>query len=121
VFFSSLIFEITFHLQPELDQAPDPDEFRFSRASSWTFFINVCSGLQQISHRSRLSSGMSCLPSLAPLMLTHAHPKLLSASRKQQSQMNVVFVPMTRLERRPARPASKNRRLPGLPYKSAFV
>jgi hypothetical protein len=35
-----------------------------------------------------------CLPSLAPLTLTHAHPKLLSASRKQQSQTNVVFVPM---------------------------
>src|ERR1700676_2675840 len=70
------------------------DELRFARASSWTFFINVCSGLQQISHRSRLSSGMICLPSLAPLTLTRAHPKLLSASRKQQSQMNVVFVPI---------------------------
>jgi hypothetical protein len=31
---------------------------------------------------------------LAPLTLTRAHPKLLSASRKQQSQTNVVFVPM---------------------------
>jgi hypothetical protein len=76
-----------------------PEEFRFSRASSWTFFINICSGLQQISHSSRLSSGMSCLPSAAPLMLTRARPKLLSASRRQQSQTNVVLVPVTRLER----------------------
>jgi hypothetical protein len=28
-----------------------PAEFRFSRASSWTFFIKVCSVLQQISHK----------------------------------------------------------------------
>ncbi len=39
-----------------------------------------------------MSSGMSCLPSLAPLTLTRAQPKLLSASRRQQSQTNVVFV-----------------------------
>jgi hypothetical protein len=67
---------------------------RFSRASSWTFFINVCSGLQQISQRSRSSSGMSCLSPLAPLIWTRAQPRLLSASRKQQSQINVVFVPI---------------------------
>jgi hypothetical protein len=45
-------------------------EFRFSRASSWTFFIKVCNGLQQISHRSRSSSDRSCLSPLAPLMCT---------------------------------------------------
>jgi hypothetical protein len=75
-------------------QAPPPDVFRLSRASSWTFFISVCSGLQQTSQRSRFSSGISCLPSLAPLTLTCAHPRFWSASRRQQSQTNVVFVPM---------------------------
>jgi hypothetical protein len=46
-------------------------EVRFpasSAASAWTFFIRVCSGLQQISQRSRSSSGMRRLPSLMPLM-----------------------------------------------------
>jgi hypothetical protein len=43
-------------------------EFRFARASSWTFFIKVWSGLQQTSQRSRSSSGISCLP---PVAQTH--------------------------------------------------
>jgi hypothetical protein len=84
-----------------------PDEFRFSRASSWTFFISVCSGLQQTSHKSALSSGMSCLPSLTPLMLTCAHPRLLSDSRKQQSQTKVVFVPILQIRRTHGRAARK--------------
>jgi hypothetical protein len=56
-------------------EQPEAVPDRFARASSWTLFINVWSGLQQISQRSRLSSGMICLPSLAPLMLTRAHPR----------------------------------------------
>jgi hypothetical protein len=79
--------------QKRFAQAP-LDELRFSLASSWTFFINVCSGLQQISHRSRSSLGMICLPSAAPLIWTCAQPRLLSDSRKQQSQIKLVFVPM---------------------------
>jgi hypothetical protein len=84
------------------------DEFRLPRASSWTFFMSVCSGLQQISHRSRLSSRMSCLPSLAPLTLTCAHPRSLSASRKQQSQTKVVFVPMIGIKTANVRLRKKN-------------
>src|ERR1039457_6244260 len=96
-----------------------PDEFRFSRASSWTFFINVCSGLQQISHRSRLSSGISCLPSLAPFTLTRAHPRWLPDSRKQQSQTKVVFVPI--LEIRLAHgSAARETRAPDLKAKIAI-
>jgi hypothetical protein len=97
-----------FVLHPKALYLVMPD--RFARASSWTFFIVVCSGLQQISQRSRLSFGVSCLPSLAPLMLMRAHPRFWSDSRKQQSQMKVVFVPMRRLEPRTWGRARKNRR-----------
>jgi hypothetical protein len=42
---------------------------------------------------------MSCLPSLAPFTLTRAHPRLLSDSRKQQSQTKVVLVPIPEIRR----------------------
>src|ERR1700722_11768189 len=119
-------------LRLRLGDQPPRDGFRFPRASSWTFFIKVCSGLQQISQRSRLSSGMSCLSPLAPLIWTRAQPRLLSASRKQQSQTNVVFVPIgvSRLprlvgnrfnenrQRKPARSTSSD--LPGTIFRFAI-
>ncbi len=74
-----------------------PAELRFATASSRSFFIKVWSGLQQISQRSQSSSGSSWLPPLLPLVCTWVHPKLLSASRRQQSQTKVFLVPMATL------------------------
>jgi hypothetical protein len=51
------------------------DEVRLARASSWTFFIKVCGGLQQTG---LIIVWHERLPLLAPLIWTHAPSKMVA-------------------------------------------